>query len=47
MLDKAETNTSIVEKHVVDFFLNADVDASGTVSFEEYKAYSGKEKTDL
>ena len=47
LLDKADSNTSIVEKHVVDFFLHADTDGSGTVSFEEYQAYSKKEKGQL
>ena len=47
LLDKADSNTSIVEKHVVDFFLHADTDGSGTVSFEEYQAYSKKEKGEL
>ena len=47
LLGKADSNTSIVEKHVVDFFLNADTDGSGTVSFEEYQAYSKKEKGEM
>eukprot|EP00400_MALV-I_sp_L67-5_P001333 gene1333-378_t len=40
LLTKQENDASAVEGHVVDFFLQADSDYSGTVSMDEYLAYS-------